>query len=111
MNHMNFQPGTDVFRDIAFPVLEDLLLKLKKREDIHIKIHGHICCAIDDWQDLSTQRAMRVLDYLIKNGIEPKRLSHQGHGSTKPIYKLPEENEDQRKINRRVEIEIISIDE
>ena len=51
---------------------------------------------------------MKVLDYLVKNGIDPKRLSHQGHGSTKPIYKLPEENEEQRKINRRVEIEIIS---
>ena len=111
LNHLNFQPGTDVFRDIAFPVLEDLLLTLKKREDIHIKIHGHICCATDDWQDLSTQRAMRVFDYLIKNGIDHKRLSHQGHGSTKPIYRLPEENEDQRKTNRRVEIEIISINE
>ena len=111
MNHLNFQPGTDVFRDIAFPVLEDLLLTLKKREDIHIKIHGHICCALDDWQDLSTQRAMRVLDYLTKNGIDPQRLSHQGHGSSKPIHKLPEENEDQRKNNRRVEIEIVSIKE
>ncbi|RCL76056.1 MAG: hypothetical protein DBW72_02325 [Flavobacteriales bacterium] len=111
LNHLNFQPGTDVFRDIAFPVLEDLLLTLKKREDIHIKIHGHICCALDDWQDLSTQRAMRVLDYLTKNGIDPQRLSHQGHGSSKPIHKLPEENEDQRKNNRRVEIEIVSIKE
>ena len=108
---MNFQPGTDVFRDIAFPILEDLLLTLKKREDIYIKIHGHICCESNDWQDLSTQRAMRVRNYLINNGIDSKRLNHQGHGSSKPIYKLPEENEDQRKTNRRVEIEIISINE
>ena len=109
LNHLNFQPGTAVFRDIAFPVLEDLVLTLKKREDIHIKIHGHICCASDDWDNLSKQRAMKVRNYLINNGIDPKRLSHQGHGSSKPIYKLPEENEDQRKANRRVEIEIISI--
>jgi len=111
LNHMNFQPGTDAFRDNAYPVLEDLLSKMKKREDIHIRIHGHICCSFMDDIDLSSRRALKVKNYLITNGIAANRLSHQGHGSSKPIFKLPEENEDQRKTNRRVEIEIISINE
>lgn len=111
LNHLNFYPGQDTFRDIAYPVLEDLLSTMKKRKDLHIKIHGHICCSYIDNTDLSSRRAMKVKNYLITNGIAANRLSHQGHGSSKPIYKLPEENEDQRKINRRVEIEIISINE
>ena len=111
LKHLNFQPGLDEFRKIAIPVLEDLLKIMSERKDMHIKIHGHICCVFFDDTDLSTRRALKVRDFLIKNGISPKRLSHQGHGSSRAIYPLPEKNEDQMKSNRRVEIEIISIKE
>jgi outer membrane protein OmpA-like peptidoglycan-associated protein len=108
LKHLNFHPGSDEFRDIAYPVLKELLNILKEREDIKIKIHGHICCYFDDIGDLSTKRALKVGDFLINNGIDRKRVTYEGHGSSKPIYSLPEKNEEQMKANRRVEIEIIS---
>ena len=109
LKHLNFEPGLDKFRDIAYPVLKDLLAIMIERKDLHIKIHGHICCTIGDPQNLSTQRALKVKNYLISNGISSDRLSHLGHGSSKPIHPLPEQNEAQMKENRRVEIEITSV--
>ena len=111
LRHLNFQPGLAVFRDIAYPVLADLVKLLKKRKDIKITIHGHICCTLVDDTNLSTLRALKVKNHLIYNGIDEKRLKHEGHGSSTPIYALPEKNEQQREANRRVEIEINSIGE
>ena len=108
LKHLNFEPGLDEFREIAYPVLKDLLAIMIDRKDLHIKIHGHICCAPVDSQNLSTQRALKVKNYLIRNGVSSDRLSHLGHGSSKPIHALPEQNEAQMKENRRVEIEITS---
>ena len=108
LNHLNFKPGSDEFIDIAFPVLKDLLAIMLDHDDLHIKIHGHICCAINDSQNLSAQRALKVKNYLISNGVSSNRLSHEGHGSSKPIHALPEQNDTQMKENRRVEIEITS---
>ena len=109
LKHLNFHPGSDEFRDIAYPVLKELTNILKDREDIKIKIHGHICCEIEDDSDLSTQRALKVKNYLVNRGINKNRLDHKGHGSSKPIHTLPEKSEEEMKANRRVEIEIISI--
>lgn len=109
LKHLNFEPGLDEFREIAYPVLKDLLAIMIDRKDLHIKIHGHICCALVDSQSLSTQRALKVKNYLIQNGVSADRLSHLGHGSSKPIHALPEQNDAQMKENRRVEIEITSI--
>lgn len=111
LNHLNFEPGLDQFREMAFPVLKNLLNLMIEHENIQIKIHGHICCTFSDDTNLSTRRALKVRNYLIKNGISPNRLTHAGHGSTKPIHPLPEKNEEQMKENRRVEIEIISVNE
>ena len=109
LKHLNFKPGSKEFRDIAYHVLKDLLAIMIEQKELHIKIHGHICCALVDSQSLSTQRALKVKNYLIQNGVSADRLSHLGHGSSKPIHALPEQNDAQMKENRRVEIEITSI--
>ena len=109
LKHLNFKPGSEEFRDIAYPVLKDLLAIMLDHKGLHIKIHGHICCAINDSQNLSAQRALKVKNYLIQNGVSSNRLNHVGHGSSKPIHTLPEQNDAQMKENRRVEIEITSI--
>ena len=50
-----------------------------------------------------------VYNYLINKGITVNRLGFKSFGSTKPIHKIPEKNEDERNENRRVEIQIMSI--
>lgn len=57
----------------------------------------------DNWE-LSTKRALSVLRFLIKQGIEPSRLSASGYGSFQPIDK--ESTKSARMKNRRIEMKI-----
>ena len=57
----------------------------------------------DNWE-LSTKRALSVLRYLIKQGIEPSRLSASGYGSFQPID--VKNTESARMKNRRIEMKI-----
>ena len=49
--------------------MNELLSVMQKNKKLKIEIQGHICCAPEDFGDLSTARARAVYDYLIKNGI------------------------------------------
>ncbi|NDI98074.1 OmpA family protein [Flavobacterium sp. LaA7.5] len=88
-------------------ILQDLLFILEKYPLLKIQIQGHVCCQPENEERLSFKRAEVIYQYLIENGIDKERLSHTGFGSTKPIYPLPEKNEEERVANRRVEIEIV----
>ena len=57
----------------------------------------------DNWE-LSTKRALSVLRYLIKQGIEPSRLSASGYGSFQPID--VKNTKTARMKNRRIEMKI-----
>ena len=101
----------------SMPVLDELLAAMKKFPRLVISIEGHICCvpAPADVLDLDTgeknlsqARAKAIMGYLIENGIPPARISYKGFGHSRPIYAYPEEDEEQMKLNRRVEIRIVS---
>lgn len=49
---------------------------------------------------------MAVYSYLIKKGVNPDRLSYSYYGMSKPI--TSNDTEEGRKINRRVEFEILN---
>jgi chemotaxis protein MotB len=57
----------------------------------------------DNWE-LSTKRALSVLRFLIKQGINPNRLSASGYGSFQPID--INNNANAREKNRRIEMTI-----
>ena len=101
----------------SMPVLNELLAAMKKFPRLVISIEGHICCvpAPADVLDLDTgeknlsqARAKAIMGYLVENGIAPGRISYKGFGHSRPIYAYPEEDEEQMKLNRRVEIRIVS---
>ncbi len=101
----------------SMPVLDELLAAMKKFPRLVISIEGHICCvpAPADVLDLDTgeknlsqARAKAIMGYLVENGIAPGRISYKGFGHSRPIYAYPEEDEEQMKLNRRVEIRIVS---
>jgi len=54
---------------------------------------------------LSKSRAKSVMDWLVKHGIEAKRLESQGYGFMRPI--ADNKTEEGRRDNRRVEFHII----
>lgn len=82
-----------------------ILEKLKDSE-ISITIHGHTdnTGTEEDNLKLSKARAEAVEKYLIEKGIPPERVSHKGHGHTKPV--APNTTEEGRRKNRRVEFEM-----
>ena len=57
----------------------------------------------DNWE-LSTKRALSVLRFLIKQGIDPNRLSASGYGSFQPIDN--KNTKSARMKNRRIEMKI-----
>ena len=112
LKNINFVPGQAVLLESAKPAVEELIQIMKDNPTLEIQIEGHICCATDQYNIqtqkddlLSTRRAETVYGILIKNGIDPKRLSYIGYGRTRPL--TAERNEAERIQNRRVEIKII----
>jgi len=89
------------------PMLDKLVYLLTINGNLKIDIQGHKCCSPSDVTNLSGDRAKSVYQYLVNHGVDKRRLSHQGFGTTKPIYTIPEKTEAQREANRRVEIEIL----
>ncbi len=57
----------------------------------------------DNWE-LSTQRAVNVLRYLVQEGVEPKRMSAAGYGEYRPLPGNSNNTPEERALNRRVEI-------
>jgi outer membrane protein OmpA-like peptidoglycan-associated protein len=104
---MNFYNMSDVILPESEPVLTELLQIMSANPTLKIEIQGHICCNPLEVQDISTKRAKTVYDFLIKNGIEKNRMTFKGFASSRPIYPLPEQNEDERIANRRVELLIL----
>ena len=103
LKNLNFEGGTANLLQESKPSLQLLLKLLKEHPTLEIEIEGHVCCATD--MRLSVDRALTVLEYLVRNGISEKRLTYQGHSNNNPITE--ERNEEERIINRRVEIMVM----
>lgn len=58
---------------------------------------------------LSCKRAESIRNYLIDNGMNPKRVTAKGYNDSKPKIRNAK-TEEQHQQNRRVEIRIISVD-
>ena len=108
IENLNFKINTFIVVPESKGKMYELLLVLQKNPKLKIEIQGHLCCMPVDRLDLSTQRAKAINNFLIANGINEKRLTYKGFGSTHPVFPLPEKDESQRAANRRVEIEIVS---
>lgn len=89
-------------------ILDDVVDWLKKDKDIHVEIQGHTDQdgSLDFNLILSEKRALTVKQYLIKNGINPKRLSTKGFGKSIPIIEN-EVDEKAKARNRRIEFKVI----
>ena len=115
LKNMNFYGGRHILLPQSVPTLTELLNVLKENPTLEIEIQGHICCTFgpEDGMDidtntpnLSVNRARAIYEYLISNGIDRNRLSYRGFGHRRPLV-YPEDTEERRTTNRRVEIKII----
>lgn len=86
--------------------LDDLVMLLKGNTVIRLDVIGHT----DDVgssaanRKVSIQRAQVVIDYLLSKGVDPSKLKGVYMGAKEPL--VPNENEANRALNRRVEFVI-----
>lgn len=88
--------------------LLELFEMLSQNPDVTIRIIGHTDDVGSDEsnQILSEGRSKSVRQEMIKRGIDGKRIKTAGHGEKDPI--VPNDSDEHRQMNRRVEIEILS---
>ncbi len=110
-----FYPDHDVIMDESKEALGELVYFLKKNPNVKFKLIGHICCGDPNnpgadvknirtgKNNLSEARAQALHNYLVKKGIDKKRIRYIGMA-----YRYPTGKGDM--YDRRVEIEITSVD-
>jgi len=94
----------------AVIILEKILKILKTYPSTKLEIAVHadrlVRPTAQQAQALTQQRAQAIVTYLISRGINSSRLVAAGYGFTRP---MASSNSDKtRKINRRIEFNIIS---
>ena len=80
-------------------------LKINKANNLIVKQVFIEFKATEINMNLSKERANAVITYLVGKGIASDRLTAKGYGESKP--EVPNTNDENRAINRRVEFRIL----
>ena len=105
-----FEADTSSIGNESFDVLDEIYDFLEDNEKIIVEIGGHTngLPKHDYCDKLSTARAKEVALYLVRRGVEARRIKYKGYGKRKPI--ASNHTKTGRKKNQRVEIKILSLD-
>jgi OOP family OmpA-OmpF porin len=103
---INFKRNSADIAPTSFPLLKQAVQVLKEYPTLKIEISGHTSDEgkRDFNMKLSEKRAQAVKAYLVKQGIDPKKVQTAGMGKTKPV--ADNKTGAGRAKNRRVEVEI-----
>jgi outer membrane protein OmpA-like peptidoglycan-associated protein/opacity protein-like surface antigen len=95
-----------VVRESAKPSLAEIARALINNPDKRLSVTGHTCDIGSTTynQGLSERRAAAVKRYLVDSGINADRITTQGRGEAQPL--VPNNSEEARALNRRVEMVI-----
>lgn len=107
LNNIFFDFDKYDLKDKSILELNKVINFMKTNPDIKIRISGHTDNqgAADYNKQLSLQRAKAVYDFLVANKIDSTRIEYVGYGQEKPAF--PNDTEENRSKNRRIEFEII----
>ena len=105
--NVEFDIGKSDIKEDSKEQITLIAQSLRNNPAMKIKISGHTDnTGSDEFNEkLSVQRAMSVMNELIRLGIDGKRLSYAGYGKSRPL--VPNNSDENRKRNRRTEFEII----
>jgi outer membrane protein OmpA-like peptidoglycan-associated protein len=111
LKNINFYHNTFAVMNESRAVLYELAKIMHDNPKLVIQVQGHVCCNQDVTDSrsvmLSRERAKAIKMFLVAQKIPANRVSFQGFGSSMPLYPIPEQNEEERIANRRVEILIV----
>jgi outer membrane protein OmpA-like peptidoglycan-associated protein len=109
LDSVRFATNSDVILSESDVVLGKVLEAIQKLPaDYRYRVEGHTDAmgpaAFN--KDLSERRAKAVVAWLLKKGLDGKRFEAAGIGAERPIS--PNDTEEHRKVNRRVEFHIVN---
>jgi OOP family OmpA-OmpF porin len=109
LDNVYFDQSSYVLRPESYPQLDKLAKTLKTVPKLVIEIAGHTDNVGDRRlnQTLSENRAKIIRAYLIRSGIEERRLQHNGYGDKHPA--APNDSEENKRKNRRVEFVVVAL--
>lgn len=108
LRNIYFDFGKASFKTEAYPELNKLLSMMQGNSALQVEIGGHTDSYGSNSMNLllSKRRAEAVKDYLVKKGIDARRITAKGYGETKPLASNDDEEEG-RELNRRVEFKVL----
>lgn len=109
LKDINFESNSATLSDVSFVELVRVIQLMKENPTLKVEIDAHTDDVGSDRYNmvLSDKRAESVMNYLVSNDIEESRFLAKGLGESMP--KVPNDSEDNRAQNRRVELKILGI--
>lgn len=102
---VNYRSGSSRLSSDERKALSELANKMKSNKDIRVLVEGHTDnvpfkaeIPMDNW-DLSSARAMNIVRYLIKEGVDPSQVAAVARGETMPA--ASNDTADGKATNRR----------
>ncbi len=107
LDDVNYETGKAELIPESFPVLDELVAYLNRKDDERIEIGGHTDNVGKAASNiiLSMDRAKSVMAYLINKGIDGNRLTAKGYGMSVPI--VSNDTKEGKAMNRRTEVKIL----
>jgi outer membrane protein OmpA-like peptidoglycan-associated protein len=102
-----FAPGDHRLTVASRAVLAELVSELNRHPELVFSIDGHTDNrgAAGANLELSKQRVMAVVRYMVTNGIPPERIRPYGYGESRPL--ASNATVEGRERNRRIEIRVL----
>jgi outer membrane protein OmpA-like peptidoglycan-associated protein len=110
LNNINFEFNSADLIESSFEELNRLIKLMTDNPEVRIEIMAHTDdIGSDLYNDkLSDKRAFSVIQYLFENGIDNNRLVSKGYGKRVPL--VPNDSDENRALNRRVEMKILDFE-
>ncbi len=109
LNNITFETASSDLKPASYPELDRIIELMHQNPTVIIEIAAHTDdVGNEDYNNkLSVRRAKSVVVYLNKKGINNTRFEAKGYGKSKPIS--PNDSDESRALNRRVELVILKI--
>ncbi len=109
LRNLHFIRSKPDLLDESLPVLQELIEVLVAYPDIQIELAGHTDALgpADAKKRLALERVKRIKEYLVEYGIDRDRIKTVAYGGSRPV--APNDTEENRARNRRVEVRILEV--
>lgn len=106
LKNIQFESNSYILTRSSYSELDKVFKLLEANPELHIELSAHTDdIGTDAYNDqLSTKRGESALEYLVRKGINRSRLTSVGYGKHRPL--VPNDSEENRAINRRVEFKV-----